>query len=151
MISVDTVMQLHIPVLLYETIRVLNVKHGGRYIDCTLGSAGHALAILERSCPGGQLLGIDLDPEAMEVARERLQPYSSNLLLVNDNFADLAAICARYNFHPVDGILFDLGVSSFQLAEGRRGFSFQQDGHYARKPFLSIGHSNILDLNHPRN
>jgi len=128
MISVDAVMQLHIPVLLYETIRALNIKPGGRYIDCTLGSAGHALAILERGSPGGQLLGIDIDPEAIEVARERLQPYSSNVLLVNQNFADLATICAQYNFHPVDGILFDLGVSSLQLTESRRGFSFQQDG-----------------------
>ena len=121
-------MQLHIPVLLYETIRALNVKPGGRYIDCTLGSAGHALAILEKSQPGGHLLGIDMDPEAIEVARERLRPYRDSIFLVNNNFANLASVCDQYNFFPADGILLDLGVSSLQLAEGRRGFSFQHNG-----------------------
>ena len=117
----------HIPVLLEETIEALAVQPGGRYIDGTLGAGGHAAAILDHSSPGGQLLGIDADPEAITVARARLEAYSSSTLLVNENFADLQAICIRYDFLPVHGILFDLGLSSLQLNSSGRGFSFQRD------------------------
>jgi 16S rRNA (cytosine1402-N4)-methyltransferase len=117
----------HIPVLLPEAIKALAVQPGGRYIDCTLGGAGHAAAILDKSSPGGQLLGIDADPKALEAARERLQTYKDSALLVNGNFADLQAICLKYDFFPVHGILFDLGLSSLQLNSAGRGFSFQQD------------------------
>jgi 16S rRNA (cytosine1402-N4)-methyltransferase len=117
----------HIPVLLEETIEALNVQPGGRYVDCTIGAGGHAAAILERGSPGGQLLGIDADPEAIEVARARLEAYRSSFLLVNENFANLRAICIEYGFFPVHGILFDLGLSSLQLENSNRGFSFQQD------------------------
>lgn len=116
----------HIPVMVEETIKALNVQPGGRYIDCTLGSGGHAAAILEHSSPGGQLLGIDADPLAIRLARARLEPYSGSTLLVNDNFVNLQAICYKHDFLPVHGILFDLGISSTQLANGR-GFSFQHD------------------------
>ncbi len=118
----------HIPVLLEEAIQALAVAPGGRYIDATLGGGGHAAAILEHSSPGGQLLGIDADPEAVKAARERLADYGDSSLLVNENFAHLEAICLKYDFFPVHGILFDLGFSSLQLESGRRGFSFQQDG-----------------------
>lgn len=121
------VMRLHTPVLREETIKLLQIQPGGRYIDCTVGTAGHAAAILEASSPGGQLLGIDADPKAIEIARKRLQPYGSAVLLVNDNFVHLEDICRRYNFHPVHGILFDLGVSSLQLEDLGRGFSFRFD------------------------
>ena len=117
---------IHIPVLLEETIEALAVRPGGRYIDCTLGAGGHAAAILERSSPGGQLLGIDVDPEAITVARARLEAYSRSTLLINENFANLKAICIKYGFSPVHGILFDLGLSSLQL-NSNRGFSFQHD------------------------
>ncbi len=117
----------HIPVLVKETIEALAAQPGGRYIDCTVGGGGHATAILEQSSPGGQLLGIDADPEAIEVARARLEAYSSSVLLVNDNFANLQAICLKYDFLPVHGILFDLGLSSLQLNGSGRGFSFQHD------------------------
>jgi len=117
----------HIPVLLQEVIEALAVQPGGRYIDCTLGGGGHAAAILERSSPGGQLLGIDADPEALEIAKARLESYSSSSLLVNGNFANLEAICIRHDFFPVHGILFDLGLSSLQLESQNRGFSFQHD------------------------
>jgi len=117
----------HIPVLLKETVEALAVQPGGRYIDCTLGAGGHAAAILDRSSPGGQLLGIDADPEAIAVARARLEAYSSSALLVNHNFANLKAICIKYDFSPVHGILFDLGLSSLQLDSSGRGFSFQHD------------------------
>ena len=117
----------HVPVLLEETMRALGVQSGGRYIDCTLGGGGHALAILERSSPGGQLLGIDADPEAIEVAGARLEAYRGSVLLVNENFVNLQAICIKYDFFPVHGILFDLGLSSLQLNGNGRGFSFQHD------------------------
>lgn len=116
----------HIPVLLDEGVQALAVQPGGRYIDGTVGGGGHAFAILEGSTPGGQLLGIDADPEAIEIARKRLAPYGSSVLLINDNFVNLEAICIRYDFRPVHGILFDLGLSSIQLVSGR-GFSFQED------------------------
>jgi len=117
----------HIPVLLEETIEALDVQPGGRYIDCTLGAGGHAAAILEHSSPGGQLLGIDADPRAMKIARARLEAYSSSTLLINQNFVNLQAICNKYDFFPVHGILFDLGLSSLQLENNSRGFSFQHD------------------------
>ena len=117
----------HIPVLVKETIEALAAQPGGRYIDCTVGCGGHAAAILEQSSPGGQLLGIDADPKAIEVARTRLEAYSGSVLLVNDNFANLQAICLKYDFLPVHGILFDLGLSSLQLNGSGRGFSFQHD------------------------
>ena len=117
----------HIPVLLNQVIDALQVQSGGRYIDCTVGEGGHAAAILENSSPGGVLLGIDADPQAIAVARERLLPYGRAALLINDNFKNLAEICSRLDFHPVHGILFDLGLSSFQLANTSRGFSFQFD------------------------
>jgi len=117
----------HIPVLLNETIEALAVQPGGRYIDCTLGAGGHAAAILERSSPGGQLLGIDADPRATKIAGTRLEAYKDSTLLINENFVNLQAICLKYDFLPVHGILFDLGLSSLQLNSNNRGFSFQHD------------------------
>ncbi len=117
----------HIPVLLKETLDALAAQPGGRYIDCTLGGGGHAAAILDRSSPGGQLLGTDADPEAIEIARARLEAYTGSALLVNENFVNLHAICIKYDFLPVHGILFDLGLSSLQLDSNARGFSFQHD------------------------
>lgn len=125
--SSDRLAPRHVPVLLQETMKALAVQPGGRYVDCTLGGGGHALAILEHSSPGGQLLGIDADPRAVEIARTRLEAYSNSILLVNENFANLQAICIKYDFFPVHGILFDLGLSSRQLNGSGRGFSFQHD------------------------
>ena len=118
---------IHRPVLVKETIEALAVQPGGRYIDCTLGGGGHAAAILENSSPGGQLLGIDADPEAIRITQARLEAYSSSTLLINENFVNLQAICHKYDFYPVHGILFDLGLSSFQLNGDARGFSFQHE------------------------
>jgi len=115
----------HIPVLKEETVQALAVQPGGRYIDCTLGGGGHASAILEHISPGGQLLGIDADPDAIQYARQKLSDYSDSILLINDNFSNLKAICYKYDFVPVHGILFDLGLSSLQLNGNGRGFSFQ--------------------------
>lgn len=117
----------HIPVMLSETLDALAVQPGGRYIDATLGGAGHSAAILERASPGGQLLGIDADPEAISKAKEKLAAFGEAVLLVNDNFVNLQSICIKHDFFPVHGILFDLGLSSMQLADTGRGFSFQHD------------------------
>jgi 16S rRNA (cytosine1402-N4)-methyltransferase len=117
----------HIPVLSREVIEILGVQPGGRYIDCTLGSGGHAQAILEHSAPGGQLLGIDADPDALKRAGERLGSFDKSVLLVNDNFVNLKDICIKLDFFPVHGILFDLGLSTPQLDKEGRGFSFQYD------------------------
>ena len=123
----STSVPIHTPVLLEETIQALAVQPGGRYIDCTIGTGGHADAILKYSTPGGQLLGIDADPEAIKTARKRLADYGDSVLLVNENSINLEAICIKYDFSPVHGILFDLGLSSLQLNGNGRGFSFQHD------------------------
>ncbi len=117
----------HIPVLVKEVIEALAVQPGGRYIDCTLGGGGHAAAILSRGLPGGQLLGIDADPNAIKTARARLEAYKDSILLVNENSVNLQAICIKYDFLPVHGILFDLGLSSLQLNGDNRGFSFKRN------------------------
>ena len=123
----EEIVELHQPVMVEEVIQALGVEAGGRYVDCTLGTGGHAMAILDHASPGGQLLGIDADPKALEIARTRLVPYEESILLVNDNFVNLQKICLEYSFFPVHGILFDLGLSSYQLSEKGRGFSFQHD------------------------
>ncbi|HUV52259.1 MAG TPA: 16S rRNA (cytosine(1402)-N(4))-methyltransferase RsmH [Dehalococcoidia bacterium] len=117
----------HEPVLLDEVIDALQIQRGGRYVDCTVNGGGHAEAILDECIPGGKLLGIDADPEAIKVATERLKSYGKDAILVNENFKYLENICTRYGFHPVNGILFDLGMSTLQLESSGRGFSFQQD------------------------
>ena len=127
MMSTDIPASSHVPVLLEETVKALSVQPGGRYIDCTLGGGGHAAAILEHSTPGGQLLGIDADPEAIEVAKARLEAYRDSSRLVNENFVNLQSICIKYDFFPVHGILLDLGLSSIQLDSKGRGFSFQHN------------------------
>jgi len=119
---------IHQPVLLQEAIDALQVQPGKHYVDCTLGHGGHAQAILGRSQPGGKLLGIDTDPEAIRVSKSRLINYADSFITVNDNFVNLETICKENNFLPVQGILFDLGISSAQIEEPGRGFSFQQDG-----------------------
>ena len=117
----------HIPVLVKEAVEGLQARPGGRFIDCTIGLGGHASATLEKISPEGKLLGIDADPEAIKVAQVKLGDYSEAVTLVNDNFANLEVICSKYNFYPVDGILFDLGLSSLQLDTAQRGFSFQRE------------------------
>jgi 16S rRNA (cytosine1402-N4)-methyltransferase len=125
--SVTMTMPVHVPVLLEEAIAGLQPRQGGYFIDCTIGLGGHAVAILERISPSGKLLGIDADPEAIRISQDKLSSYGAAAILVNDNFVNLEAISTRYHFHPVDGILFDLGVSSLQLDTAERGFSFQLD------------------------
>ncbi len=123
--NMETYTTSHKPVMREEVLDALRVRPGGRYVDCTLGAGGHARAIMEKSATGGQLLGIDADPAALELARAGLEGLPA--ILVNDNFANLKEICAEHNFAPVQGILLDLGLSSMQIDERGRGFSFQQD------------------------
>ena len=117
----------HVPVLVNEAIEALAVQPGGRYIDCTVGGGGHAASILDRSLPGGQLLGLDADPEAIGIARETLGGYRDSVLLLNENFINLRSVATENDFYPVNGIMFDLGLSSFQLSSDARGFSFQRE------------------------
>lgn len=119
---------LHTPVLLDEVLEGLEIRPGGRYIDCTVGTGGHARAILERSDPDGELLGIDLDLAAIVVAERQLSSFGKRVTLVHDSFAQLSAIASAEGFIPADGILLDLGLSSLQLESAERGFSFQKDG-----------------------
>jgi 16S rRNA (cytosine1402-N4)-methyltransferase len=119
---------LHTPVLLDEVLEGLEITPGGRYIDCTVGTGGHARAILERSDPDGELLGIDLDLAAIMVAERQLSSFGKRVTLVHDSFAQLSAIASAEGFMPADGILLDLGLSSLQLESAERGFSFQKDG-----------------------
>jgi len=118
---------IHIPVLLKEVLEALKVKPGGRYVDCTLGQAGHAKAILENSQPDGKLLGVDADFDATRLATITLEDYMEKTIIVNANFNNLERICRENDFYPVEGILFDLGISSDQLAASERGFSFNKD------------------------
>ena len=117
----------HVPVMVAETLEGLDVRPGGRYIDATTGLGGHAEAILEAAQPGGSLLGVDVDPQALALAGERLARFGSAVLLVRGHYRDLAAIAAEHGFERVEGVLFDLGVSSLQLDAPGRGFSFQRD------------------------
>jgi 16S rRNA (cytosine1402-N4)-methyltransferase len=125
--SITMTVPVHVPALLDEVIAGLQPQRGGDFVDCTVGLGGHATAILERISPSGRLLGIDADPEAIKISQAKLSDYGESVTLVNDNFVNLEAICRRYHFHPVDGILLDLGVSSLQLDTAERGFSLRLD------------------------
>lgn len=124
--SLTMTLPFHIPVLRDEVVEALNVQPKQNYIDATVGLGGHALAILKHA-PGGKLLGIDVDPEAIKVASMNLTEYGDSAILVNDNFTNISALCNRLNFFPIHGILFDLGISSLQLDAADRGFSFQRE------------------------
>lgn len=119
---------LHVTVMKDEALDLLQVRQGGRYIDGTVGLGGHTEAMLERSSPDGRVLGIDRDQKALQLASERLARFESRVVLVHGNYADIADIAASASFTGADGVLLDLGVSSMQLDEGERGFSFMRDG-----------------------
>ncbi len=118
----------HVSVLFQSVIEFLAPRAGGRYIDATLGAGGHAAGILEASAPTGRLLGLDADPAALAVAAAALSAYGDRAMLVHANFERLRDVAAANGFLPADGIVIDLGLSSMQLADAARGFSFQSDG-----------------------
>lgn len=117
----------HQPVLLPEAMEQLRPASGGIYVDGNLGFGGHSAAILERSAPDGMVVAFDLDPVALEYAGERLAPFGRRIRLVRSNFADMATVLHDMGITAVQGILLDLGLSSFQLDASGRGFSFQGD------------------------
>lgn len=116
----------HQPVMTAQVINGLAVRPGGAYVDCTLGDAGHATAILEASAPDGRVLGLDADPEAIPPATERLRRFGDRAVVVNANFGTVASQAHVHGFVPADGVLFDLGLSSRQLDAEERGFSFRR-------------------------
>ena len=116
----------HVSVLLNECLDNLVIKEDGIYVDCTLGGAGHSSHILERLSEKGMLIGIDQDTDALRAAKERLKKYN-NVKYVHNNFYNIDSILEELEIEKVDGILMDLGVSSYQLDEGERGFSYMKD------------------------
>lgn len=116
----------HVSVLLNECIDALNIKEDGIYVDCTLGGAGHSSEIVKRLSPKGKLIGIDQDKNALEASKKRLAEYD-NVIYVHNNFYNIKEVLDELNIEGVDGILMDLGVSSHQLDEGERGFSYMKD------------------------
>jgi len=116
----------HVSVLLQECLDGLNIKSDGIYVDGTLGGAGHSSQIAKRLTTG-RLIGIDRDPVALKAAGERLKPFERNVTLVHSNFSDMAQVLKELGIPGVDGILLDLGVSSPQLDDGARGFSYMAD------------------------
>ncbi len=117
----------HRPVLYKEIIHALQPRRGGRYVDGTLGAGGHARGILEASAPDGQLLGLDVDPQALALARKNLAPYEERIHLAQASYTSLSTQLAQLQWEAVDGILLDLGASSMQFDTPERGFSFLHD------------------------
>ena len=117
----------HVSVLLNESIENLNIKPDGIYVDGTMGGAGHSLEIAKRLSKKGILIGIDRDEEALEVARERLKEFN-NVRYIHDNHDNIYEIIKELELDGVDGILLDLGVSSYQIDEKTRGFTYMDDG-----------------------
>ena len=117
----------HAPVLLHECIEALDIKPDGIYLDGTLGGAGHSREIASRLSEHGMLIGVDRDPVALQAAGERLSAAKARILLVHENFQNLRGILNQAGVERIDGMLFDLGVSSPQLDEAERGFSYMND------------------------
>ena len=140
-------MVFHQPVLLNEAIKLLNIKKERKYIDATVGGGGHAEAVLKT---GGRVLGIDWDPEAVRYAKEYLKKAcpDTSWKITRGNFANLEEIAKKEGFGKVFGILFDLGVSSYQLKTSERGFSFQKDASLDMRmdPRLAITAADLLKV-----
>lgn len=119
---------MHIPVLLDEVVRFIRPKAGGIYVDATLGSGGHAEKILEESNPDGKLIGIEIDPEVLEIAKKKLKGYGNRCVFIENNYAELLSILENLNIENIDGIIFDLGVNIEHFERADRGFSFLKDG-----------------------
>ncbi len=118
----------HQPVLYHEIIHALKPHSPGKFIDATIGAGGHAWGILEHSSPDGRLLGFDQDPQALALASQRLSPFKGRFELVNTSYINLQSEMRTRGWEQVEGIVFDLGVSSMQLDMPQRGFSFQTEG-----------------------
>jgi len=119
---------MHASVLYQEIILALRPSRGGRYVDGTLGAGGHAQGILEASAPTGRLLGLDLDPQALELAHQRLSVFGERAILIQASYLMLKEQLASLEWQTIDGMVLDLGLSSMQLDTPERGFSFRSDG-----------------------
>ena len=117
----------HYSVLLNETIEQLDIKENGIYVDGTLGGGGHANAVLQRLGDGGRLIGIDQDAAAIQAAGERLAPFGDKVTVVRSNYSAMPQVLEDLGIHGVDGIVLDLGVSSYQLDTVERGFTYRED------------------------
>lgn len=117
--------QFHVPVMLEEVVNILQPRPGQTFVDCTVGGGGHAKAILEKIIPGGKLIGIDRDADALRATAELLVDYRENVILEKSDFGNLQAVINGLGLRSIDGVLFDLGVSSHQLELAERGFSFR--------------------------
>ncbi|MFN2109838.1 MAG: 16S rRNA (cytosine(1402)-N(4))-methyltransferase RsmH [Anaerolineae bacterium] len=126
--TADAAQSGHIPILLAEVLDGLSIKPGGYYLDATVGGGGHAAAILEASGPTGQLLGLDRDPEAAARAAMHLKPFGDRAQVVATSYVHLTTALRHAGFPPLDGVLFDLGFSSWQVDDPARGFAFRMDG-----------------------
>jgi 16S rRNA (cytosine1402-N4)-methyltransferase len=119
---------LHVPVMLQEVLEFLKLAPGQIIVDATLGTGGHSTEILKRITPGGRLIGIDRDEDSLAICRQRLGEFKDSVEFVHANFADLDLVLANLGIEKIDGIVFDLGISSYQLHDPQRGFSFQEEG-----------------------
>jgi 16S rRNA (cytosine1402-N4)-methyltransferase len=118
----------HVPVLLEEAVEGLNVKPGGTYVDCTVGTGGHAARILEKSSPDGRLVAVDRDGQALGIAREKLRNYRGRVAFYNRRFGELESILEESGAESPSGFLFDLGLSALQIEDPDRGFSYRLNG-----------------------
>jgi 16S rRNA (cytosine1402-N4)-methyltransferase len=129
----------HVPVLVEETVRALNLSSNKFVIDGTVGGGGHATAILEQTAPQGKLLAFDRDVAAIEAAREHLEKFNTRVQFIHDSFSQLAVYVKRLGIAHVDGVLLDLGFSSAQLEDSTRGFSYQLQGELDLRFDISTG------------
>lgn len=120
--------EVHIPVLYHEVLALMQPQANGCFLDGTLGAGGHTAGILDASAPNGRVLAFDRDPDAIAYARQRLASYGERVTYVNASYAEMASQAPEKGFSQFDGILLDLGLSSRQLDDGQRGFSFMRDG-----------------------
>ena len=120
--------KLHIPVMLHEVIDYLGLVPGATIVDATIGTGGHSLEILKKITPGGKLIGLDRDENSLAVCRQRLAEFNGSFELMHSSFADLDQVLEKLGIEKIDGIVFDLGISTYQLKDIERGFSFQQEG-----------------------
>ncbi len=119
--------EIHIPVLLKEVLYYLNLKQGDIIFDGTLGGAGHTVEIIKAIAPTGKVIGVDLHSQTLSTAASKLKRFSKELVLINDNFANIKEILKRINIKSIDGMLLDLGLSSFLIDKSKRGFSYLKD------------------------
>ncbi|MBC7190283.1 16S rRNA (cytosine(1402)-N(4))-methyltransferase RsmH, partial [Candidatus Aerophobetes bacterium] len=117
----------HIPVMVKEVLYYLSPREGGIYVDCTVGTGGHSLAILQKTGGKVKLVGIDWDEEILRIASRRLEPYRESVILMQENFAEIDSVLKKYDLGKVDGFLYDLGVCQVHFDDFSRGFSFRED------------------------